>query len=92
MKESQQKKISEYEKILADVDSFKRRISEIQGVLKEKKKILKKSYGCDSLKQATKLLKKFEKQVEKTRGEFEKAMLTFAEKWQNGFDRLQDEG
>lgn len=68
-------------KLRKKVDALQRDSDRAQGVLDQTLKQLREEFGCDSIEEGEKLLKKLEKKEASARAAFEEALAEFEEKW-----------
>jgi hypothetical protein len=75
------------EELKSRVAQLRRKADKASGVLSEQMKRLKKEFGCNSLEEAEKLLKKLEREQEAELRELEKHIEAFEKEY---LDVLQD--
>jgi len=74
--------IQRYQNLKKRVDDSRQEASRAEGALSQLKKDLKDQFGVGSLKDADKLLKKMEADLEKAEGVFDKALAEFEKEWE----------
>lgn len=73
--------VDEYQSLKAKVDNAKTEADKASGALERAKAELKREYGCDSLDEANKLLRKMEKEEKRVSGDYNKALDAFEAEW-----------
>lgn len=64
------------------VESLRRKADEMKGAQDQLQKQLKKDYGCETVEDARKLLRKMKKEQEKLEKQYEEEMNRFHKKWE----------
>lgn len=75
--------LARFSQLKTKVEEAERRANKAEGALGEVKSRLKKEFDCDSLESAEKELKKLNKQMFKAKTEFDDALETFEEEWED---------
>lgn len=71
----------ELQKLQKFVERQRQEVERAKGALEENLKILKRDYGCSTLKQAQKKLQEMESEQEEQQKDFDKALRVFKDKW-----------
>jgi len=72
---------ADFEKLKRTRDRLQSEVDQSKGALEETMSRLKKDFGCYTLQEAEKLLKKTDKELDKATEEFEEAMAAFQKEW-----------
>jgi hypothetical protein len=70
-----------YLKIKKKVENYQRELDQAKGILKQLTADLQQNYGCQTLKQAKKLLRKLKRRECDAEKEFETQLKEFEAKW-----------
>ncbi len=71
----------QYDKLKAEVDEAKDRAQRAEGALELCKKKLKEDHGCETIKEARKLLKDTEEALEKANASYVAAETQYRQTW-----------
>jgi predicted nuclease with TOPRIM domain len=75
--------VREFEKIKADIDQTKAKLSRMEGQREELLSRLKEEFDLDSLEDAVEYLEKLKKKLEIATDSFNKAYTEYTNKWQS---------
>ena len=81
--------VERYQKLKTRVDSLRREADQAQGELNSLMRRLKEGFGCKTIKEAERLLKKKQNEADQLEKELEEKLAAFEEEWG---ELLEDEG
>jgi len=73
--------VKEFERLRSDVSRLQREADKAAGAHAEQMKQLKKEFGCETLEDAERLLRKLEREAAKAEAKYVDALDRFRSKW-----------
>ena len=73
--------LARYKQLKTEVDELQREINKAEGALEQLTERLQSEFGCKTLEQAEKLLRKMQKEAKQAEDEYNEALSEFEEQW-----------